>query len=214
MDTQVFEGGGGVSYKASKKPINLFALLIILVIASLIFYFYAWPIIDNYLKNNIWLPIMLGVIVFAILLIIIYKIVRPIRELLKTIWIKIKGGEEGINTTVTTETGKRIPLNSKHQAALLERSHHRCQIPYCMIQEYPQFHHIDKNNRNAKSSNLIVLCTAHHKDADHDKWRKPTLAEWNCKNNYYDYQGNRRNNWSNRQIKDSEFIYNYKERIS
>ncbi len=173
----------------------LFALLFTVAVALV--YIYALPAIDKFMRENIWISISIAAIFIAFILLFIGKLASQIYKYFKRDGIK----------DVTIQSASRISLSSKHIEALLERANHFCQIPHCFHKDNLQIHHIDHNKSNPKSSNLIICCPNHHKEADGKQLRQETLRAWARNCNAIDESGKKRNNLSPRQIEDSEFKY-------
>jgi hypothetical protein len=94
-------------------------------------------------------------------------------------WIFKKSKTVGEKAVFTDTAPGREPIPKELYINLLNRANNRCQNPDCKYQGKPVVHHIDQNNRNNQTSNLIALCPNCHTDAHNGRFPFSQLRNWN-----------------------------------
>ena len=94
-------------------------------------------------------------------------------------WVFKTGKSASAKVVYTDTVPGREPISQNLYSKIMNHANNRCQNPDCKYQGKPEIHHIDQNNRNNRSSNLIALCPNCHTDAHIGKHSFSQLRNWN-----------------------------------
>jgi hypothetical protein len=146
------------------KRVRDWIVILFGIVFSIFLCFLIWGGVASYRENPTIRDIVF-ISIFGILLLLI--IVLTSRKIIKM---------NRITANITSEGRNAIPRSIRDE--IYQRARNACENPDCRYNGTVHIHHIDMNNRNNSTINLIALCPNCHQDAHKGIITTSQLRNW------------------------------------